>query len=172
MRYIPVLALALAAGAAACSQTTSERSTQSAQAAPQTSQQNAGVKLGLLTCDLGGRTNAVLITKETLDCTFDPNNGQPVAYQGQVKKFGLDLQIKSNEKLGWAVLAPSMDMGPDALAGTYGGVSGSAALGVGAGANALVGGFNDSIVLQPFSVSGSTGVGAALGVESLTLSRR
>ena len=51
----------------------------------------------------------------------------------------------------------------------YGGASGSASLGVGVGANALVGGSHRSFALQPLSVSGNVGVNLALGVAGLTL---
>jgi hypothetical protein len=55
------------------------------------------------------------------------------------------------------------------LAGTYVGGSGSASLGVGLGANALIGGSHRSIALQPLSVEGQVGVNLALGVAGLTL---
>ena len=48
-------------------------------------------------------------------------------------------------------------------------VSGSVGLGVGVGANALVGGSNRSIALQPVSVEATVGVNLSLGVSSLTL---
>ena len=48
-------------------------------------------------------------------------------------------------------------------------LSGSASLGLGAGANALVGGSHRSFALQPLSVSGQVGVNLALGVAGLTL---
>jgi hypothetical protein len=65
--------------------------------------------------------------------------------------------------------APSTDLAPGALAGTYGGVSGDIALGLGVGANALIGGSARSIALQPFSVEGQVGVSLAAGVTGLTL---
>jgi hypothetical protein len=51
-------------------------------------------------------------------------------------------------------------------------VSADIALGIGAGANVLVGGNNKSIVLQPFSVKGQTGINLAIGVSGLTLKPR
>ena len=47
----------------------------------------------------------------------------------------------------WAVVAPTTDLGEGALAGHYGGATASVSLGVGAGANVLVGGFKKSIAL-------------------------
>ena len=69
----------------------------------------------------------------------------------------------------WAVIAPTSDVGKDALEGEYGGVSASAAVGVGAGVNVLIGGFDKSITLQPVSVEGRSGVNLAAGVSGLSL---
>jgi di/tricarboxylate transporter len=57
------------------------------------------------------------------------------------------------------------------LAGKYVGASGSASLGLGVGANALVGGSHRSIALQPLSLEGQTGVNLALGIAGLTMRR-
>ena len=59
--------------------------------------------------------------------------------------------------------------GNHALAGKYGGAGGSAAVGVGAGAQVLVGGSNKAFALQPIALSASTGIGAAGGVTYLNL---
>jgi hypothetical protein len=66
----------------------------------------------------------------------------------------------------WAVLAPTTDLQPGVLAGTF---SSGAAVGVGVGANVLVGDSNRSIELQPLSIEGSTGLNIALGVAELRL---
>jgi Protein of unknown function (DUF992) len=63
--------------------------------------------------------------------------------------------------VGWLVLAPTAQIGPGELAGSYGGVSAGAAVGVGAGANVLVGGSNRSFALQPVSIEGQTGLSVA-----------
>jgi hypothetical protein len=42
-------------------------------------------------------------------------------------------------------------------------------LGVGIGANVLVGGSNRSVTLQPFSIEGDVGVNLAVGVSSMVL---
>ena len=49
------------------------------------------------------------------------------------------------------------------------GASGNASLGVGLGANVLIGGSNRTISLQPLSVEGQIGVNLAAGVARLTL---
>ena len=56
-----------------------------------------------------------------------------------------------------------------ALAGEYVGASGDIGLGVGAGANVLLGGSGRTFALQPLSVEGSVAVNVALGVSMLKL---
>ena len=62
-----------------------------------------------------------------------------------------------------------MSLPPQALAGKYVGASGDASLGLGGGANVLVGGSHQTVSLQPVSVTGNVGVNLALGVAGLTL---
>ena len=71
--------------------------------------------------------------------------------------------------ISWAVLAPTANLPPRSLNGTYGGVSAEATVGVGVGANALVGGSAKSIVLQPLSVQAQQGLNIAAGVSELRL---
>jgi hypothetical protein len=59
--------------------------------------------------------------------------------------------------------------GPGFLAGDYVGASGEASLGVGLGANVLIGGSNRTVTLQSVSVSGQIGVNFAVGVMELRL---
>ena len=56
-----------------------------------------------------------------------------------------------------------------ALAGNYVGASGEATLGVGVGANWLIGGSHRSFALQPISVQAQTGVDLSLALSNLTL---
>jgi hypothetical protein len=58
---------------------------------------------------------------------------------------------------------------PGALAGTYAGGTASVTVGLGVGANGLVGGSFNSITLQPLSIETNQGLSVAAGVASLTL---
>ena len=89
---------------------------------------------------------------------------------GHVNRLGLDIGVKAGGVMAWGVFAPTKGYHHGALAGKYVGGSGSASLGVGFGANALIGGSHCSITLQPLSVEGQVGVNLALGVAGLTLS--
>jgi hypothetical protein len=68
----------------------------------------------------------------------------------------------------WAVFAPGK-LKAGSLAGSYGGVSAKATIGVGLGANVLVGGLNKTIALQPLSVQTQTGLNIAAGIAGLRL---
>lgn len=69
----------------------------------------------------------------------------------------------------WQVFARNSHIGRATLRGNYVGVSGNAAVGLGLGANVLIGGSRRSITLQPLSVEGQIGLNLALGVANLTL---
>ncbi|MEM5583864.1 DUF992 domain-containing protein [Roseibium sp. AS2] len=129
-----------------------------------------GVKIGTLTCALVQETNFIIGSKATLNCSYDPATGGDIArYTGTVRDFGLDIGTTSEATLVWGVLAPSADMEPGALEGEYGGVTAGASLGAGLKANALVGGFDKSVALNPVSLESQTGTNLTLGVSHLTL---
>jgi hypothetical protein len=87
-----------------------------------------------------------------------------------VRKFGLDLGTTGTQVMQWAVFAPTSDpFGPGALACDYVGATAEATVGVGAGANVLVGGSNQTFTLQPLSVQAQTGLNVALGVTEFQL---
>ncbi|HVN28465.1 MAG TPA: DUF992 domain-containing protein, partial [Candidatus Binataceae bacterium] len=89
-----------------------------------------------------------------------------------ISKFGADIGYLKSAVILWAVAAPSNDLKAGALAGDYGGATASVALGAGAGANVLVGGFHHSIALQPVSFEGQNGLNIAAGVAALSLKYR
>jgi len=130
----------------------------------------AGVKVGTLTCAVQEQTNFVVGSKATLMCTYDPaDGGEDVYYSGTISDFGLDIGTTSDATLVWGVVAPSADMEKGALEGKYGGVTAGASLGAGLKANALIGGFDKSIGLNPVSLESQTGTNITLGVSQLTL---
>ena len=92
-------------------------------------------------------------------------------YTGHINKWGVDIGSTQNVEMSWLVLAPSEEIGDGALAGEYGGLSAEATLGVGIGANAMIGGSDDTIALQPISVSKSNGVNFAVGIGEIVLEK-
>jgi hypothetical protein len=85
-----------------------------------------------------------------------------------MKRTGLDIGINQQGAITWGVFAPTR-LRRGELAGNYVGGAASATLGFGVGANALWGGSNNTISLQPVSVQGQTGLSAAAGIASLQL---
>jgi hypothetical protein len=68
----------------------------------------------------------------------------------------------------WSVYAPTTGR-VAALAGNYAGPSAEATVGVGLGANVLVGGSDRTVALQPVAVQGQSGLNLAIGVAGLEL---
>ena len=70
----------------------------------------------------------------------------------------------------WTVLAPTAVIVPGSLAGSFAGGTASATVGIGVGANALIGGSGNSFALQPLSIETNQGLNVAAGIGALTLS--
>ena len=127
-----------------------------------------GVKVGELSCHVSSGWGFVFGSSRSLLCTYT-GNGQVAHYAGNVSKFGVDIGYLQSGVLVWDVFAPTTDMGPAALSGSYGGVTAGATVGVGADANALIGGSTRQVALQPLSITGNTGVNVAAGIAALSL---
>ena len=135
----------------------------SANAAP------SGVRVGDLTCNVASGWGFVFGSSKDLLCTYRGSNGRREHYTGAISKFGVDVGYTEGGVLVWGVFAPTSDMRKGALTGDYVGASAQATVAVGVGANALIGGFNKSIALQPLSVEGSKGLNVAAGIGSISL---
>jgi len=122
---------------------------------------------GQLVCHVAGGMGFIVGSSRAVDCKFTPTDGYPELYTGRINKIGLDLGWKRGGVLVWAVLSPGLTRGPGALAGNYFGATAEVVAGVGAGANALVGG--NKVVLNPLSVSGAVGINLAAGIADLDL---
>jgi hypothetical protein len=132
-------------------------------------QAQGGVRIGTLTCNVASGWGFVFGSSKALRCTFAPAPGRAEFYAGTINKFGVDIGYTQGGVLIWAVFAPTANVAPGALNGNYVGATGSATVGVGAGANVLVGGSNSTISLQPFSLEGNTGLNVAAGIGSISL---
>ncbi|GAB4070223.1 DUF992 domain-containing protein [Ancylobacter sonchi] len=138
-------------------------------ATPASAQQINRVQVGTLECTGSKSVSFIIGSKRTLDCRFVTRRGARYAYEGTIRRWGLDVGVTGRNALVWGVFAPTTRIDSSDLAGRYTGVSGSVALGVGVGGNALLGGSKNTVALQPFSVEGQTGVNLAVGVGDLTL---
>jgi len=137
---------------------------------PAAAQAPQGTAAGMLNCKLAPSIGLIIGSTQRMSCRFTPNGPYPPeVYVGVINSIGLDLGITAGGAMAWGVVAPNAGPMRGKLVGKYVGASGSVGLGVGVGANALFGGSNRSIALQPLSVEGSVGVNLSLGVSGLTL---
>ena len=133
----------------------------------------AKMRAGTLTCQGKGRVGLLIGSREKLACTYAPSGNRPKRQLvGTVTNIGLDVGIKGPSVMVWGVLGSTTALPTDALRGSFVGAAADASLGLGAGAKVLVGGNNKSVVLQPLSVQGQTGVNLAIGVTGLRLDPR
>lgn len=133
-----------------------------------TAQAKSGVNVGALNCTVEGGVGLILGSKKDMTCVYKSHNGKRAVYTGSITKLGIDIGVTSKSYITWAVFAPG-DLDRGALEGNYGGASAEATVGVGLGANVLVGGLKDSIALQPISVQGQEGLNVAAGVTGMKL---
>ena len=94
----------------------------------------ANVQVGTLTCNVSAGWGFVFGSSKAVRCTFAQGGGRPEHYAGSISKFGVDIGYTQGGVLVWGVFAPSAGLGPGALSGNYVGATGSATVGVGAGA--------------------------------------
>jgi hypothetical protein len=127
-------------------------------------------QVGALSCKVNPNIGLVIAGHQPMECLFTPNTPDPPqAYDGAINTVGLNVGVSAGGVLGWAVFAPTTGVPAGALAGDYVGVSGAIGIGVGAGANVLLGGSGRTFALQPLSLQGSIALNVVLGVSSLTL---
>ncbi len=130
----------------------------------------ANVEVGGLTCRSTGAVGYVVGATLNFECVFVPSGGGAAhRYLGVVRRIGVDLGVTQNVSMGWLVFAPTGAIHPGDLAGNYGGVQGNATVGVGVGANALVGGSNNTFALQPVSAQAQAGLNVSAGLTDLEL---
>ncbi|MET4117784.1 hypothetical protein ABIB90_006510 [Bradyrhizobium sp. JR4.1] len=111
----------------------------------------------------------IVAGQRQLSCKYKSAKGRArEAYVGTVTALGLDISATSGGQLTWAVFAPTT-LGRAALAGTYTGATAGSTVGVGVGANILMGGSNPTIALQPMSLQAQTGMNIAAGVSTMEL---
>jgi hypothetical protein len=140
----------------------------SALALASTGAEASGVKVGVLNCHIDGGVGFIVGSSKDVDCVFHRTNGRNEHYRGSIGKLGVDVGITGETVLGWVVFAPGLTRA-GSLKGSYTGASAEATVGLGVGANVLVGGFKQSINLQPLSLQAQTGLNVAAGVASLHL---
>jgi hypothetical protein len=130
--------------------------------------QPSGVKVGTLSCRQHPGFGLILGSSRRLSCIYHDADGS-TRYDGRITDMGVDVGYHGTSEMVWAVFAPTDRLGPGALSGHFGGATAGGAVGVGVSANALVGGSDRTIQLQPLSLSGNTGLDVAAGVAGMSL---
>jgi hypothetical protein len=128
------------------------------------------VKVGRLQCDVSAGLGMIIASSKEMECRFLTANGRHhELYHGRINKFGLDIGGTERGILVWDVFAATAGSLRHALAGDYTGFGANATIGVGLGANSLLGGSSRQFSLQPLSVATQTGLNIAAGVASMSL---
>lgn len=130
--------------------------------------QQSRVQVGTLACSVSAGVGLIIASQRNVSCNFKPDNGPPEAYTGTMTIVGLDVGFTTGSAIIWGVFAGT-NRYVGMLSGTYAGGTAQATVGAGVGANALVGGSNNSVALQPLSVQGQVGLNAAAGIGALQL---
>jgi len=130
--------------------------------------QPARVQIGTLACSVSAGVGLIVASQRNVSCNFQPENGPTEAYTGTMTIVGLDIGFTTGSAIVWGVFAGTTRY-VGMLSGTYAGGTAQATVGAGVGANALIGGSNNSVALQPLSVQGQVGLNAAAGIGALEL---
>jgi len=138
-------------------------------AVPVVAQQQSYNRSGVLSCRMAPTIGLIVGSRQTMTCEFKSDRGLIEHYSGVMSRIGLDLGVTAGGVMAWAVLQSAEMPARGGLAGTYVGGSGDISLGIGVGANALIGGSNKAVALQPLSVEGQIGLNLALGIANLQL---
>jgi hypothetical protein len=133
-----------------------------------TTSADAGVRAGTLHCYAAKKVGAIIGSFQEARCVFTSVNGRRERYVAHLERVGLDLGVTNKSEIVWSVYAPT-GLRHRALAGDYVGASADIAVGIGGGANVLLGGNGGTISLQPVSVKAETGLAIAAGAGRLQL---
>jgi hypothetical protein len=161
MRTTTITAVLLALTMAGCQQQQTTTTT------PQPANRG-GVNVGSLSCNVAGGVGFVFGSSRTLNCLFTRTDGTAERYEGTIRRYGIDVGFTRDSTIVWMVFAPG-SIAPGSLGGEYAGPTAQGTVGVGVGANVLLGGSSNQITLQPVSVEGSVGLNAAAGVAAMSL---
>ena len=124
---------------------------------------------GMLTCRTAPSLGLIIGSTQKLACQYRDNSGWTQDYFGRINRIGLDIGFTAGGIMAWGVIGSTGAVRPGVLTGRFVGASGEISVGIGAGANVLVGGTGRSFSLQPLSVEGQEGINIAGGVTTVTL---
>ena len=126
------------------------------------------VQVGTLSCSVSAGIGLIVGSQRNVNCNFQPDDGAggSLYRHDDNNRSRCRFYHRQRDRLG-RVRGTSRYVGM--LTGTYAGATAQATVIAGVGANALVGGSNRSVALQPLSVQGQVGLNAAAGIGALEL---
>lgn len=131
---------------------------------------HGATEVGTLECRIDPGIGLIVGSSKGMECRYSSADGAVnEVYEGRVTKLGVDIGVTGESVVIWQVVAKTATLQPGALAGTYTGVGAEATVGVGPKVNALIGGSDKTISLQPISVGAQAGLNVAAGISSIAL---
>jgi hypothetical protein len=128
------------------------------------------VQVGRLSCDVAPGVGLLIGSQKPLVCVFRRDGFPPEQYRGTISKLGIDIGVTAATHIEWVVFtATNTRYSRHSLAGSYVGGSAEATLGVGLGANWLIGGSRRSYALQPVSIQAQAGLNYSVALANLQL---
>lgn len=121
----------------------------------------SGAPAGRLSCHAEAGIAAAVGAQRPIECRFTPRRGPVQRYLGVVRSFGLDVGSIRRTTMSWRVYGPYARAPLGVLSGRYVVATG--------GANLLVGGTDNLVRLQPFSLHRGRGLNVAAGVTGFEL---
>jgi hypothetical protein len=128
------------------------------------------IQVGRLSCDVEGGLGYLIGSQKRLECEFIRKGHKTEYYSGEISKLGFDIGFTERGHIEWLVFSgKSTRVKRGSLEGTYVGGSAEATFGVGLGGNWLIGGSERGFALQPWSISGQTGLNYSVTFTGLKL---
>jgi hypothetical protein len=134
---------------------------------------DSGAQVGILECTIvpGSGYTILIHSSSKAKCVFRTPEGSERYSATMGVGIGLDLRWTRTREISFTVVSVGgrAKPGGHALAGKYFGASAAVAIGLGLGAQVLVGGGENGFALQPLGIETSEGVGVAAGLGYLFL---
>ena len=134
-----------------------------------TANANSQVYVGALTCNVSGSTGYIFGSTKDLSCIYLTKDGVAQAYDGKIRKFGIDIGYTKAVHTIWRVYSLGSDRAPTQIGGTYVGEQGTVAAGNQAGGNWIYGGPNAEIGMLASGVVKDAGYNLATGIAAMTI---
>ena len=123
---------------------------------------------GVLECNIASGVGLVIGSSRAVSCVFHRHHSRPEFYTGTISRIGLDLGVTGPVQFAWSVVSYG-PLPPYALAGDFTGAGGSLAIGPGVSTNELVGGYGNTVNLQPVTAGQTVGLNLSAGIGALSL---